>query len=472
MSGRHAAANWVLPAVVSALLVGCAIGLVRTVSTLGLMVPFDPNEGWIAYFASAAISGQQFYPPAQSFLVNNYPPLSFYLVGGLGHFLGDMIVAGRVLSFAGFAGVALGIFVVLRIMACKPVEALFAVSVFMACLLLNSDYVGMDDPQLLGHAVAMAGLIVLLQDHRRLPGLIVAALLFTLAFFIKHNLVILPLAITVWLAVYDRRSALSFAIAGLACLLAGLAICRFGLGVDLIAQLHSARVYSLHLLAANLSSWLICGFLPIGVMTWLSLERHGDKYVVLCALYALAAILTGAAFFGGAGVDANAMFDADIALALGAGLALNRFARRGPVYSGVIAAAFVLPLAFALWQASSRDWLTKDFWLHPMADDAELAGQDIEFLRAHSGPALCETLAFCYWAGKSPEVDVFNTGQQFLTQSRSDRALIQAIDARRFAALQFDALAPFALGPDVHQAVVRNYRVDHSNDDGVFFVRR
>ncbi len=472
MSVRHAAANWVLPAVVFALLAGCAIGLARTVSTLGLMVPFDPNEGWNAYFTSAAMSGQPLYPPAQSFLVNNYPPLSFYLVGALGHVLGDMIVAGRMLSLVGFAGIALGIFAALRIMTCKPVEALFAVSIFMACLLLNSDYVGMDDPQLLGHAVAMAGLIVLLQEPRRLSGPIVAVLFFALAFFIKHNLVVLPLAMTVWLAIYDRRSALSFVISGFAFLLAGLAICRFGMGVDLIAQLHSARVYSLHLLAANLSSWLIWGFLPAGVVTWLFLERRDDKYVVLCALYALTAILMGAAFFGGAGVDANAMFDADIALALGAGLALNRLALRGSIYPGVIAAAFVLPLAFALWQGSSRDWLTRDYWLHPMADAAELAGQDIGFLRAHSGPALCETLAFCYWAGKPSEVDVFNTGQQFRTQSRSDSPLIQAIDARRFAAMQFDSLAPFALGSGVRQAVDRNYRIDHSNDDGVFFVRR
>ena len=29
------------------------------------------------------------------------------------------------------------------------------------------------------------------------------------------------------------------------------------------------------------------------------------------------------------------------------------------------------------------------------------------------GPALCEMLSLCYWAGKRAEVDVFNLGQAY-----------------------------------------------------------
>jgi hypothetical protein len=107
-----------------------------------------------------------------------------------------------------------------------------------------------------------------------------------------------------------------------------------------------------------------------------------------------------------------------------------------------------------------------------MRDEAVAAKEDIAFLHTHNGPALCETLAYCYWAGKAPEVDVFNTGQQFATQSRNDNVLVRMVETHYFSAMQFDTLSPFALGSRVRQAVDRAYRIDHSNDDGVFLVPR
>ena len=92
--------------------------------------------------------------------------------------------------------------------------------------------------------------------------------------------------------------------------------------------------------------------------------------------------------------------------------------------------------------------------------------------RSHPGRALCETLSFCYWAGKPAEVDVFNTGQQFATGARSDADLIRRIEAHDFSVMEFDTLEPFALGPRVKAAVLKTYRIDHTNDEGVFFVPR
>jgi hypothetical protein len=471
MSGRGAVA-WTLPVAVAVLATGCAIGLVRVVSTVGAIVPFDPNEGWNAYHAAAAMAGGSPYPPTQSFMTNNYPPLSFYLVGALGRAISDMIVAGRLLSFAAFLAIAGCIVAALRLMACSTLEAAFGGLVFAACLLLNSDYVGMNDPQLLGHAIAMAAFLLVLRQPRDMLTLVAAALLFTLAFFIKHNLIVLPLAVTAWLALYDRKSALKLALAGAMFLAAGLIAFRLIYGFDVFGTLQSARVFALRDLAVNLLSWLIWGLLPLVVAALLFAIRRDDEQIVLCSLYAATSFAVGASYFGGAGVDVNAMFDADIALALVAGLALNRFSGRGAAYTGAVVAAYLLPLAVGLWSMFSGDWLDKDYWLHPMRDEAAMAKDDILFLRAHDGPALCETLAYCYWAGKAPEVDVFNTGQQFATHARSDDTLVRMIDARRFTAMQFDTFTPFALGDRVRQAVARAYRIDHKNDDGVFLVPR
>jgi hypothetical protein len=458
----RAATAWLPRMAVAMLAIVCALGLVRIVSTIGVMVSLDPNEGWNAYH----------YPPPQSFMTNNYPPLSFYLVGTLGRAMGDMIVAGRLVSLASFLAIATAIAAALRLMACSMIEAVFGALIFATCLLLNSDYVGMDDPQLLGHAIAMAGFLLVLRQRRDAPALMTAGLLFTLAFFIKHNLVILPLAVTAWLAFYDRRRAVRLAIGGAASLIVGLIAFRLVYGFDLLDVLRSARVFAFHDLVVNLSSWLAWGLLPLVATGLLFSAGRDDRYVVLCAIYAFGGFLIGASFFGGAGVDVNAMFDADIALALAGGLALNRLSERGIGYESAIIAAYLLPLSFALWANFESDWFSRDYWLHPMRDEAALAQQDIRFLRDHRGPALCETLAYCYWAGKAAEIDVFNTGQQFATHARRDGALIQSIADHRFAAVQLDTLSPFALGSSVQRALDRGYRIDHVNDDGIFLVPR
>jgi hypothetical protein len=43
-------------------------------------------------------------------------------------------------------------------------------------------------------------------------------------------------------------------------------------------------------------------------------------------------------------------------------------------------------------------------------------------------------------------------------------------DARHFSAIELDETDPFPLPPEVQDAIRRNYRIDHSDDEGVFFV--
>jgi len=179
-------------------------------------------------------------------------------------------------------------------------------------------------------------------------------------------------------------------------------------------------------------------------------------------------LILGIGLLGGAGVDVNVMFDADIALALGAALLLERAARG--VFAPVAAAAYALPLLFAAW--SNGDWRDADSWLHPMQEEARLAQEDIAFVAARQGPALCEMQSFCYWARKPAAVDVFNVGQQFDAGARSDTPLVALIEARCFGAIQFDPDSLYSLGENVHEAIARAYRLDHQDDYGSFYVPR
>lgn len=465
------AADRVLAAAVALVGIACAAGLYRIVATIGAHVPFDSNEGWNAYHATAAMTTGSPYPAPASYMIDNYPPLSFYIVGSFGRTLGDMIVAGRVVSLASFVAISAAIMVALRIMACTMFEAAFGALMFGACLLLNSNYVGMDDPQMLGHAIAMGGLLLVLREPRATLSLVVAAFLFALAFFVKHNLIVLPVAATLWLAIYDRRSAARLAAAGIAFFVLGMVLFRLVYGFSLLDRLHSPRVFAIRDLVTNLSTWLEWGLLPLAAAGVLLALRRGDRFAVFVALYAFLGFVIGASYFGGAGVDVNAMFDADIALALVAGLALSRFHARTVLFAGTLA-AFLLPLSLCTYLAYTDDWLDKDYWLYPLYEESVMATADIDSLRSHDGPALCETLAYCYWAGKPAAVDVFNTGQEFATGTRNDAELVRMIEAHRFAALQFDTLSPFALGMNVRRTVLRAYRLDHRNDDGVFMIPR
>ena len=47
-------------------------------------MPANYSEGWHAYRADAALAGGVLYPAPDALTSNNYPPLSFYVVGALG----------------------------------------------------------------------------------------------------------------------------------------------------------------------------------------------------------------------------------------------------------------------------------------------------------------------------------------------------------------------------------------------------
>src|SRR5262249_28546273 len=154
-------------------------------------------------------------------------------------------------------------------------------------------------------------------------------------------------------------------------------------------------------------------------------------------IYAGLSFLIGAMTSGGAGVDANAFFDLAIALSLSLSLLLQRTVSRALAVSPSALLAF-LPMTLSLGGALDADWYTKDFWLRPWADEARTAASDIAFLREQQGDVICETLALCYWAGKRETVDVFNLGQAFAARARDDHALIDRIERRDFAAIEYE----------------------------------
>jgi hypothetical protein len=418
--------------------------LARNILAIPAHVPLDPNEGWNAAHALAAMAGHGLYPPSQALMVNNYPPVSFYLIGsiaGAGH---DTLIAGRWVALAGYLATVAGIAAVLRRMDCGPRAITLGALFFAALLLITSNYVGMDDPQLLGHAVQLGALLLIMRGR-----IFFSALLFALSLFIKHNLVAMPLAVLLWLLIQDRRTGLTFLLWGLAFALSGLILFQVAFGTSLLEQLSSPRLFSLaNLRGAVTHLWWVV--LPVVAMMGFWPDRHS----LFCWLYACAALLAGLAFAAGDGVDANAFFDLGIALSLGLGLVVER--GRWPE----LADASPLPLLIFLAVSfpNNNFFFTRAF--------AQSSARDIALLQGRPGPALCDQLSLCLWAGKGAQVDVFNVGEAIKAGARDPSPLIGMIASRHFATIQLVDLD--GLGPDARRAIAKNYRTDHSDDNGAF----
>jgi hypothetical protein len=454
-----------------ALAVACAVALIHIASVAPLKVVFDYNEGWNAYHAAAAMSGSDsLYPSANSLMPNNYPPLSFYIVGLLGRITGDYVIAGRIVCLLATISVAGAVTYIARQMGCAVTDACFAALIFLAMMLASTTYVGVDDPQLLAHAIGCAGFSCVLGMARRRTNIIVGAILLTSAGFLKHNLIVQPVALWTWLLVYDRRNAWLFFVSGLLSFALGLALCYKFFGIALFEQLLSMRAYELGRAASGLQNWLTIEF-GAAVAGAILLFRRSDPHAVLCGLYLLLALTIGTAFAGGAGVAANAFFDASIASALVAGVTINRLRQTAKLaWATVAVVTFVLPLFFEVALNAQESWISPEFWTRPMATQVAKTDAAIKLLRSHNGPALCEMLALCYWAGKPPGVDSFGLAQGILTGRREDHDLIQRLDAHYYRVIVLDQPSRLSVFPTIAMALRRNYRVDHSDISGLFLL--
>jgi hypothetical protein len=422
-------------AVVIVMAVSTAIVLAALVYRSSLRIPFNYNEGWNAFWASRVAMGGTLYPPQDAMVFNNYPPLSFLLVGGLSKFGVPVWVVGRMVSWVSFAGCAVLIQAVLRALGgARPASMLGAMlfAALMACAF--NAYLGMYDPQLTAHCGMLVGLYVLVRagaPTRR--SVIIAALVIVASGFIKHNLVALPAAITAWLAITRRDLLAAWLLAGAAGLAVGFVLCQAAFGADFLAGLATPRAWAWHNLASKLLLWMP----PIGLVVLLVVglvpRLADDPAGVLLWLFVVLGIASGCVGLAGDGVAFNALFELVIATCLALGHLLGR-AR----LSAWLALGAVAMVAWSTAVAAAAVIHNRYAWFASLDQRAASASRGVALIAAQPGPALCEDLLLCYWAGKSFEVDVFNYAQAVRAGTRGPGALLARIERGEFGAIQLN----------------------------------
>ena len=117
------------------------------------------NEPWSAWFIDALQSGNPLYPSRNELIVNNYPPLSFYLTGLLAKLTGDAIVAGRLISIVSTFAVSAAAGLCVRALGgSRAASALAALWLLATIARFFTLYVGVNDPSLLSIALMGLGL--------------------------------------------------------------------------------------------------------------------------------------------------------------------------------------------------------------------------------------------------------------------------------------------------------------------------
>lgn len=446
----------------------------------------DFNEGWNGYFQLRASHGQPLYSGYPPFFANNYPPLSFFLVGALGGLIGDPVLAGRLVSLAALAAIALACGQIVRAAGGGRWERLLSLS---TCVLLfacfATDYLGMDDPQLLGQAFASWALAVHLGGTPSARRTLLAALLVAVSVMTKHNLVLVPLLITadillrgtsrtraVWIGSGAVLAAASFG------LLAALAPTALG---QILAprswEVDRAFLFTIEILARYQA--------PIAVVGAGLYAARRQRPAGLILAYLLAAIALGATWSGGAGTDINVFFDISIALSIGAGLAAIELRRRGfgPRWLALFA---LLANAGALLFAPQALGRFGVDMAGEMADRERLFREDSAWLRARPGTVICQSQLLCLRAGKPQFYDSFNATQAMRFGHLPKDTLTGMIARREIVVIQISDLP--ARSPndppgvqayptrfvnfedDVFDALDRHYRVERVGISGRFYV--
>lgn len=406
-------------------------------------IDIDYNEGWNAHFADAALGRDSLYPSRDRLVSNNYPPLSFYAVGGLGRLVGDHILAGRLLSLAAVVGIGVGVAVAARQLggswAGGAVGGLYWVATLTRFF---TNYTGMNDPQLLAQAVMTGGLLLFLRARGRDRGYLPALAVMVAAGFAKHNLVVVPSACMIWLAVRRPRRLAVVGPLVLGLVVAGFAACHAVYGPDFFANLLTPRghdVWGGFVLFGRLQ-WVAVGLV---VWAYVGVVRRGQPGVNFCSLLIALGVVNFFVQMTGDGVADNAQFELVFGAAVGVGLAFTHaphlpLARRWS--PDALRVALLLAVCVRLLASGRlepvRVWVDPAFHREMAAREAALA--DAVARTAATPGEVATHMAVSFRAGKRFSLDPFTTAQRISAGKLPADAIEVAVAEGRLTVVEYD----------------------------------
>lgn len=383
--------------------------------------------------------GAGLYPGPDEFVVNNYPPLSFYIVGLVSELTGDAIYAGRLVSLTSTGAAAAAIALCIRALGGLRSTAAFGSLWFLAtAAYFFPRYVGVNDPNLLGLAAMGLALALFLSRFWKggSTGLPIACMV--LAGFIKHSLIAIPVSAVLWLLLKDWRAGLRALLLSSVLSAIGLLLCLSIYGPNFFQQMLMPREITFSHIAKNAGK--IQYIAPaMAIWAYYAWTNRRSQAAQFTALLMGASLISDLVQSMGAGLSINSHFEVLFAAGVGMALAFERIgdtpiAKRFSAAKVQAAMLGVLVLRLLLGQdlepylvlASSA--FRQEVRLKEAAMEAEVAR-----IRSIPGAVSCSAMIVCYWAGKAFVYDDFWVGQKIATgklKAEEERRLVQDRDIR------------------------------------------
>ena len=412
-------------------------------------VDLSRNEAWNAWFIDALQSGHPLYPSRNELIVNNYPPLSFYLAALVAKLAGDTIMAGRLIAIvSAFVVSAAAGFCVRALGGSRAASALGALWLLATLARFFTLYVGVNDPSLLGIALMGLGLAWFLQRMRAGRSTEPAVALMVLAAFVKHNMPGLGLGAIIWLAMGNKWAALRATLFGTALSAVGVLICIAAFGWNFIEQILMPRQIALaHIgFALNRLQWVAPAVAVWGLWAWPNRNRPSAQFTALLLSLTLLNGLTQAA---GAGVTYNAYFGFVFACAVAVALAFDgigtiALAKRFGTGAAQAAIIAVLVLRLLLWMRSEPYLvLISPSFREDVRQHERTMASEVARIRAIPGHVTCWPLAVCYRAGKAFIYDQYWV-EQFIAKGRwTNEAVEQVVQEK---GIRFESIEGVGIG--------------------------
>ena len=464
-------------------LISCVIFLISFIVYPVFSSKFDfeysYNEGWNAYHQIGALDGA-LYQNESRYVFTNYTPLYFFIVGYLSK-SGDVILVGCALSTISFVGIVFLVAFICKKLHASRREALFGAVMCIGLLgAYHRIYVGIDDPQLLGSAVSLLGLLVYLGRRAGFIKNITTLSILIVAGLIKQTLLTIPIMIALDLALRDRRQGVRFLVEAIVMVTAVILGLYLLFGYACFEQIFSPRQYSIHAAATKTLSHplLTSAVVPLAISFLAIYVRYEANRLIL--IYVVSALVVGALLSGGAGAESNQFIDLAIASSI-AGAAILRCLREDlhadhRLTSAAVLVAFygpALQIPYAVEQL--RDGLSGSL------QAAETSfHRDLQFMAHYPGAAFCESPMLCFRSGREFLIDPFNASQAVRLGRLDPSPLLDKIARGEFAVIQLSTLEghsfgpPLNGGPDVEHEFRRlineRYRMVRTSGRRVFYL--
>ncbi|TMA23800.1 MAG: glycosyltransferase family 39 protein [Deltaproteobacteria bacterium] len=192
-----------------------AFGLALAFAFVCAPYPIEWAEGRVFDTARLILQGEPIYCDIQVLPCADltYPPLYAALVAALARVFGLGFGIGRAVSFASLLWALVSLYRIARI-RCDRWPALAAPAVFL-CFVEACYFAGLLRPDFLSLALVLCGIEVLLRKTS-VSGAVASALLTLLGLFVKPQAFAAVFAMTVHLAITDRKRLMAFAAVGAA----------------------------------------------------------------------------------------------------------------------------------------------------------------------------------------------------------------------------------------------------------------